>query len=83
MKAVRSPKDLLRGANSDQTTREQPHTIIETDHFNGQESEFDDCARGEPLGGGGEQLGPVAEVGLSRLPEPSVAGQGDGVPGAG
>jgi len=37
---------------------------------------------GEPVGGGGEQLGPVAEVGLPRLPEPSVARQGDGVPGA-
>src|ERR1035438_9090951 len=36
---------------------------------------------GEPLGGGGEQLGPVAEVGFPRLPEPAVAGQGDGIPG--
>src|ERR1035437_3096833 len=65
------------------TTGEQPHTIIETDHVYGQESQVDDCARGEPVGGGREKLGPVAKVGLPRLPESSVAGQGDGVPGAG
>ena len=30
---------------------------------------------------GGQQLGPVGAVGVPRLPEPAVAGQGDGLPG--